>query len=176
MMNPSAILISQPLIDFDTFIGLSHKMLGRSPAISSDACRRNLSDTERFLSCLAAMCDEKAPVGFSANLLAHASFSILVAADERDMLDILQLAPGMPFVTAETLARGVLAAVITGTLGQWRDAVKSGSSPTAEPSVRYCFNKIYGLFNAVGLNVWGDLRSREAPDRTFYLEDKRRQP
>jgi len=120
------------------------------------------------------MRDEKAPVGFLPSLLAHVSFSVLVAADERDMLEILQLA-NIPFVTAETLARGVLAAVITGTLGQWRDAVKSGSSPTAEPAVRYCFNKIYGLFNAAGLNVWGDFRPREAPDQTFYLEDKRRQ-
>jgi len=172
-VNPSAILISQPLIDFGTFIGLSHKMLGRSPASASDACRRELSDAERFLSCLAAMRDDKAPVGFLPSVLAHVSFSVLVAADERDMLEILQLA-NMPFVTAETLARGVLAAVITGTLGQWRDAVKSGSSPTAEPAVRYCFNKIYGLFNATGLNVWGDFRPREAPDQTFYLEDKRR--
>ena len=175
-MQPDAILVTQPNVDFRTFLGISHKILGYSPAQQADACRRELSDAERFLSCLAALRDPQAPVGLPPSLLAHVSFSVFLAADERDMLDILQFAASMPFVMAETLARGVLAAVITGTLAQWRDAVKSGSSPTAEPSVRYCFNKIYGLFNAVGLNVWGDFRSREAPDQTFYLEDKRRQP
>ena len=174
-MMPDCVLVSAPAIDFRTFLGISHKVLGYSPAQQTDACRRELSDAERFLSCLAALRDPQAPVGLPPSLLAHVSFSVFLAADERDMLDILQFAAGMPFVTAETLARGVLAAVITGTLGQWRDAVKSGSSPTAEPSVRWCFNKIYGLFNAVGVNVWGDFRSREAPDQTFFLENKRHQ-
>jgi hypothetical protein len=33
---------------------------------------------------------------------------------------------------------------------------------------------LYSLFTSVGLNVWGDFRTRDAPDRvTFLLEDKR---
>jgi hypothetical protein len=62
-MMPDAVLIQVPSIDFRTFVGLSHKVLGRSPAASSDACRRELSDAERFLSCLAAMRDERHPWG-----------------------------------------------------------------------------------------------------------------
>ena len=122
------ILISAPAIDFRTFIGLSHKVLGRSPAAPSDACRRELSDAERFLSCLAAMRDERAPVGLSPHLLQHVSFSAFIGADERDMLEILQLCAGMPFVAVETIVRGVQAAVVTGTLDQWKDAVVSGCS------------------------------------------------
>jgi hypothetical protein len=40
-MLPDAVLIQSPSIDFRTFIGLSHKVLGRSPAAPSDACRRD---------------------------------------------------------------------------------------------------------------------------------------
>ena len=127
-MNPSAILISAPAIDFRTFIGLSHKVLGRSPAAPSDACRRELSDAERFLSCLAALRDERAPVGCRPICLKHVSFSAFIGADERDMLEILQLCAGMPFVAVETIVRGVQAAVVTGTLSQWKDAVVSGCS------------------------------------------------
>ena len=127
-MNPTPYLIQAPSIDFRTFIGLSHKVLGRSPAAPSDACRRELSDAERFLSCLAAMRDERAPVGLSPHLLKHVSFSAFIGADERDMLEILQLCAGMPFVAVETIVRGVQAAVVTGTLSQWRDAVVSGCS------------------------------------------------
>jgi len=173
-MMPSVVLISVPSIDFRTFIGLSHKVLGRSPAASSDACRRELSDAERFLSCLAALRDERAPAGLSPRLLSHVSFSALVGADERDMLDILQCCAGCPFVVVETVVRGVQAAVVTGTLSQWRDAVVSGCSKGIESSVRHCFNKLHGLFIAAGLNVWGDFQTRQAPDQTFLLlEDKR---
>jgi len=172
-MMPDAVLIQVPSIDFRTFIGLSHKVLGRSPAASSDACRRDLSDAERFLSCLAAMRDERAPVGLSPHLLKHVSFSAFIGADERDMLEILQLA-GMPFVVVETIVRGVQAAVLTGTLSQWRDAVVSGCGKAAPTPVRHCFNKLYGLFAATGLNVWGDFTPRSQTDQTFLLlEDKR---
>jgi hypothetical protein len=171
---PDAVLVQVPSIDFRTFIGLSHKVLGRSPASPSDACRRELSDTERFLSCLAAMRDEHAPVGLSPHLLTHVSFSAFIGAGERDMLDILQLCAGMPFVVVETVVRDVQAAVVTGTLSQWRDAVASGCGAGIESSVRHCFNKLHGLFTAAGLNVWGDFTSRSAPDQTFFLlEDKR---
>jgi len=173
-MLPEAVLIQVPSIDFRTFIGLSHKVLGRSPAAPSDACRRELSDAERFLSCLAAMRDEQAPVGLSPHLLKHVSFSVFIGADDRDMLDILQLCSGLPFVVVETVVRGVQAAVVTGTLSQWRDAVVSGCSKGIDSSVRHCFNKLYGLFTAAGLNVWGDFQTRPAPDQTFLLlEDKR---
>jgi hypothetical protein len=119
------------------------------------------------------MRDERAPVGLSPHLLKHVSFSAFIGADERDMLEILQLA-GMPFVVVETIVRGVQAAVVTGTLSQWRDAVVSGCSRGVPTPVRHCFNKLHGLFIAVGLNVWGDYTPRSAPDQTFLLlEDKR---
>jgi len=173
-MNPSAILISAPSIDFHTFVGLSHQVLGRSPAAPSDACRRELSDAERFLSCLAALRDERAPVGLSPHLLRHVSFSAFIGADERDMLEILQLCAAMPFVVVETIVRGVQAAVVTGTLSQWRDAVASGCGKGVPTPVRHCFNKLHGLFTAAGLNVWGDYTPRSQSDQTFLLlEDKR---
>jgi hypothetical protein len=105
--------------------------------------------------------------------LKHVSFSAFIGADERDMLEILQLA-GLPFVVVETIVRGVQAAVVTGTLSQWRDAVVSGCSKGVPTPVRHCFNKLHSLFTAAGLNVWGDYTPRSAPDQTFLLlEDKR---
>jgi hypothetical protein len=91
------------------------------------------------------------------------------------MLDILQVSAGMPFVVTDTLMRGVQLAVITGTLAQWRDAVKSGSSRNSEFNVRACFNRVMALFKTAGLGgVWNDYESHAMPDRTFFLEDKRK--
>jgi len=173
-MNPDAVLVQVPSVDFRTFIGLTHKVMGRSPAAAADASRRELSDAEKFLSCLASLRDAKAGTGLPPHLLSHVSFSAFIGADDRDMLDILQCCAGMPFVVTETTVRGVQIAVVTGTLAQWRDAVVSGCSKTTECPVRHCFNKLYGLFTAAGLNVWGDFQTRPAPDQTFLLlEDKR---
>jgi hypothetical protein len=173
-MNPDAVLVQVPSIDFRTFLGLTHKVLGRNLAAAADASRRELSDAEKFLGCLASMRDVKAGVGLPPYLLSHVSFSAFIGADDRDMLDILQCCAGMPFVTVETNVRGVQIAVVTGTLAQWKDAVVSGCRREVEPSVRSCFNKLYGLFMANGLNVWIDFQTRSTSDQTFLLlEDKR---
>lgn len=173
-MQAEPILINRPAIDFTVFLGVTEKVLGYNPAKTADGARREVSDAERFLSCLASMRDARAPSGLAPKLLTHVSFSVFVVGDERDLLDILECCSGMPFVVADTTLRGVQCAVVNGTLAQWRDAVVSGSVKDAEPSVRRCFNKIHDLFCDEHLNVWSDYRTKTAPDQvTFLLEDKR---
>ena len=97
-----------------------------------------------------------------------------MVADDRDLYAILEHCAGMAFVTTETLARGVLASVLSGTLAQWREAVIAGCQTSAEPAVRMAFNAARNIFLGVGLNVWTDYRVREAPDKTLLLEYKPR--
>jgi hypothetical protein len=173
-MVPSALLITKPSVDFGTFLGLSQQALGYNPSQRIDASPVERSDAERFLSCLASLTDEHAQAGLPPHLLTHVSFSVLVAADDRDMLDILQLAAGMSFVIADTLMRGVQLAVITGTLAQWQLSVKSGSDKYVELNVRAFFNRVMSAFQTAGLDVWKDCDCRVMSDHTYYLEDKRR--
>lgn len=151
-----ALLIQTPTFNFGTFLSVLHGALGYSPATASDASSRKLSDVERFLSCLAAVRDPDASCGFEGGLLAHASFSILLAAPDVGMLDILSYASGMPFVVVPTISRGVSIAVITGTLAQWKDAIATGLASGS--SARECYTKLYALFIDEGLNVWSDYR------------------
>jgi hypothetical protein len=171
-MRTDAVLITQPAIDFGTFLGISSQALGYSPSASSDASPLPLNDTERFLACLAALKDRQAGVGLSPHLLTHVSFSVLAVADERDMLDVLELCSGMPFVQIETIGRGINLAVITGTLAQWRDAVLSGCQEGVETNVRLLFNTILSRFEQARLNVWQDCKRKDAGP-TFLLEDQR---
>jgi hypothetical protein len=173
-MRSDAVLITTPAIDFSTFLGLSHQALGYSPSSAADASPLPLSDTERFLSCLSALKDQHAPVTLSPHLLTHVSFSVLVAADERDLLEVLECCAGMPFVQTDTLARGIQIAVVTGTLAQWRDAVISGCQAETEVSVRALFNTILARFEQARLKVWDDC-ARKQVGPTFLLEDKRGQ-
>ena len=167
-MNPECLLITTPAVNFRTFTGACLQVLGYSPLRAADASPRELSEAEKFLSCLAAFGTRRPRPASPPNLLSHVSFSVFLVADDRDLLDILERCSGMPFVTADTTVRGVTAAVVSGTLAQWRDAVAAGSVRNVEPSVRAGFNKVYGLFCGAGLNVWGDYRTREAPDQTLF--------
>jgi hypothetical protein len=172
-MTPSVVLINRPTIDFEIFLTVAFKLLGHNPSSQVDQSRLQRSDAERFISCLSALRDPNAPAGLTPNLLNHVSYSALIAADERDLIDILEAASGMPFVSADTVDRRMLA-VVSGDLSQWRDAVKSGATPAAEFNVRLCFCQIKASFEQAGLNLWKDFQVKPAADGTLYIEDKRR--
>lgn len=171
-MIPEAIIINRPAIDFTTFLGVALKVRGKSLSSAADASSVKMTDAGRFLACLSAM--REGASTDSERLLPHASYSILIVADEADMMDILECAGGMAFVTEETQVRSVLMAVMTGTLAQWKAAVVAGASQEIEPTVRSAFNKIHGLFRAEGFNVWTHYRQKPSRDQhTYLLEDKR---
>lgn len=174
-MQPSAVLVVEPSVNFTTILGLCHQMFGYSLSSAVDQSHLKHSDTERFLSCLAALRDPKAPAGLTPNLLQFASFVILLVADERDMIEIMEAAAGMPFIAAETQARGTLGGFLSGTLAQWRDAVKTGTNPHGEHNVRAFYCKVMQQFQENGLDgIWDSYTIKPLDDRTFYLEDKRR--
>ncbi|MEN6458231.1 MAG: hypothetical protein ABFC63_04820 [Thermoguttaceae bacterium] len=173
-MPVEAVLIIGPAIDFATLLSLTHEALGYNIAGAADASPRKLSDTEKFLICLAALKDESTEL--TLNLLSHVSFSVLVIADERDLLDILERTSGISFVRAATTVPNVNVAVLSGTLSQWRNAVAAGTNEDASVTTRACYSKILLLFDRAGLtSVWDDFERRTAPDRSgFLLEDKRK--
>ena len=163
-MKPDAVLINKPSIDFTTFLGLSYEALGYSLAAKADASPRDLSDAERFLSCLAAIRDPKAPVGLFPSLLAHVSFSIFVAADERDMLDILQCVCRMPFVVAEHASP---TSCRSPSLPEpWRSGempFTSGSDPLGGDAGAAVLQPDLHPFRGCGLDVWADFRAGIGP-------------
>ena len=166
-MPVEAVLITGPAIDFSTFLTITHDALEYSIASAADASHRKMVDAEKFMSCLAGFKEEFGEI--TPNLLSHVSFSVLVIAEEGDLLDILERT-AMAFVRAETTAAGVNLAVITGTLAQWRDAVAAGTDEATPPTVRTCYSKILLLFDRAGLtSVWSNFERHTAPDRSGFL-------
>ena len=166
-MPVEAVLITGPAIDFATLLTLTHQATGKNIASNADASHRKLVDAEKFLSCLAAL---KGEPEITSNLLAHASFTVLVIAEERDLLDILERTSGMSFVRAETAVSSVNLAVLTGTLAEWRDAVACGTDETAPSTVRTCYSKILLLFDRAGLSSVWDRFERHTDHSGFLLE------
>lgn len=173
-MQPEIFIVQRPDVDFPTYLTVAMKVLGHSLASAADASPHCLTVVSRFLSCLSAMKDSEAEVGLNPKLLAHVMYSVLIVADEPDVLDVMECTGGIPFVTTETIARGVLLAIMSGSLAQWKLAIVAGSTPEMPSSVRYAFNQIQKQFQSEGINLWADYRQRQAADQvTFLLEDKR---
>jgi len=139
-MTPNFLLIQTPSPDFNKLLTLSQQALGYNAAEGIDASPIERSEAERFISCIAAMQERGSCPGFAPHLLSHVSFSALVAADEQDMLFIVEKGE-MPFIVVETKVRGVQLAVISGTLAEWK---RMGNT----------IPRIREVFVANNLDVW----------------------
>lgn len=156
------ILISK--LDLNTYLPTSHQILGRS--LSRAADNLPLSEIAHQLACLAAFKESSLKDSIPPLNLYHAGF--LIAANERDMIEILEIA-AMPFVLTETISRGIDAVIISGSLAQWRDAVKVGCKASRE--VRLVFNSVYRILCEKGLkDIFDNLQVSEQQDHTFLLE------
>jgi len=168
-MTPEVVLIEQPAIDFDRLLTIANQALGYSPARGTDAARRELSQSERFVSILAAIEDEAAGVGLSPRVLGFIQFGVVLVADTADLLDIV-LAGGMPTIAAPTVRPGISLAFMAGTMSQWRDAVITGTETGGNVRAFYC--KCLTLFERLGLaDVWSEYKRTPQAD-LFLLERK----
>jgi len=171
-------LILKSDLDLNTLLPLSREMLGYSLAKAADGSTVPLPGLVHSLACLSAFKNEDAPptVGFAAPVWGLISIGFLVAADERDMAEILEAAHGMEATMTDTVQRGVQATIISGTLVQWQRAIKLAcNSRTNSPSgVRHAFNIMYRQLVKAGFrDLFDGTTVLDQPDHTFLLEDKR---
>jgi hypothetical protein len=164
-------------MDLSQFLPVSRQLLGYSPAKAADGTTIPLQELAHQLACIAAFKNEQAGTSVRSAILHldlfHAGF--LIAADERDMVEILEIA-GMPFTLTVTLVRGIDAAIISGSLTQWRAAVKVACSAKTQLSrgARHAFNSVYKILCEHGLkDMFDDLQVSEQQDHTFLLEHRR---
>ena len=168
-MNPTAFIVQQTVLDTQTFLGACVEMLGYSPSKAADA--QNLNEFAHNVSCLNAFRDEGAAPGISKakQIYDLMSIGVLVVADERDMIGILEVA-GLPFVMTETKVRGIQAVIISGTLTEWSSIVPRGCSIDVTSQIRGCYDVIYLQFRSMGLASIFDKTQRILDDNTFLLE------
>jgi|WetSurMetagenome_2_1015567.scaffolds.fasta_scaffold68509_3 hypothetical protein len=167
-MIPSAILIIYPQLNQNLYLTVCTDMLGKSPARKADTA--GLKGVPHTISLISEF--NSNPESDIFDLL---EFGFLVAADERDISEILEVASGMPFALTNTVLRGVQGIIVTGSLRQWILAVTKGCRKDQTLAVRSCFDKIYMLFSQEGLaNIFPHVK-HDLPDHTFYLTYDKRQ-
>jgi hypothetical protein len=130
-------------------------MLGYSLANAADGITVPLPEIAHQLACIAAFKDRNAPptVRYARSYLGLFSVGFLIAADERDMTEIIEALHGMDAIITETMQRGVQAAIVSGTLAQWQRAVKLACHPQAPVScnTRHVFNIVFQILGDCGL-------------------------
>lgn len=173
-MVPRSVLVTQPSLSVENMAVACSQLFNHKVVQGVDKSVRKLSDAEKFLSIIDAMRQPGAPAGLSPDLLKHVTFSVLTVALEEDMLSIMEVCNEMPTTLANTKGRGIMAAVLTGTLAQWRDAVVAGCRRSVHPEVRAGFNQIHSLFVGAGLGaVWRGYKQTNDGPEVFYLTDNR---
>lgn len=169
-MVPRSALVTQPSLAVEQLVLACSQLFSHNVADGIDSSPRNLTDAEKFLSIMAAMRQPGAPASLPPELLKHVTFSVLTVAEERDMVDILDICSGMCTTVAETKGRGIMAVVLTGRLDEWRDAVATGCKQYITHEVRSGFNQIHSLFVGAGLGViWKGYRQTNDGPELFHL-------
>lgn len=174
-MSVDVALVLRTQLDMGSFLAISNKLLGYNPASKADAATPSLKPTPHELACLLGFKDQHTSLNLKLTEPFHDmySFGFLIAADERDLPEILEVG-NMSFVIQDTTMRGVQVALIVGTFRQWQNAIKRACKPDADQVVRLCFDKVYLKFEVEGLLKAFDMgKTRKLPDQTFYLEDQR---
>ncbi len=166
-MNPSALLVMQPQLNQGVFLTVCTDMLGQSPA--RDADTKGLKGIPHLISTLASF--NKQPECDVYELL---HFGCLIASDDRDMPEILEVVSGMQFALTETVLRGVQAIIVTGSLAQWVVAVLKGCRKDQTVQVRSCYDTVYLNFCQQGLGHIFKCVKRDLSDHTFYLTEEKR--
>lgn len=174
-MTVDVALIMRTQIDMNSYLGLSRKLLGYSPASRADAANPQLKPVPHELACLLGFKNKEASPALELTEQFHDlySFGFLIGADERDMPAILEAAK-MPYILEDTIIRGIQIAVVVGTFRQWICAVRRACVPSEDQMVRLCFDKVYLIFEKLGVTkAFSVSRPHNMPDTTFYLEDQR---
>ena len=171
-MNPGVVLILISKMNYDKFLPIARDVLGYSPAKAADSASVELPPLAHHIACAAAFKNSEATCFISDAYLSLFHVGFLIAAADYDMIGILEMAC-MPFTVTETLMNGVSAVIISGSLLQWRDAVKTACNPKTKLArgARAAYNSIYKALCDQGLKgMFNGLQVCKQPDHTFLLE------
>ena len=161
-------LVQFSSLNLNGLLTIGRQALDRNLAASADAAGHD--PPLHHMLCISALKNPDARSAADAKPylnLFHAG--VMIAADERDFAEILELA-GMPAAMVESINRGLWVAFVAGNLSQWRDAVLRGCQKEVSREVRHCYNLIYTEFKNIGLAAAFDFSSKPHSDSTFLLE------
>lgn len=116
-----AAVINQPSVNFDALLLVAVDAFGYSPAAAVDRQSRQVTEGEKFVSCLAAIGDQWAAPGWRSDLNNHVSYSVLIGGTEDEIRRATTTANGIGLRCLSRVAlSGNSLGVLSGVLNDFR--------------------------------------------------------
>lgn len=163
--------IAKTQIDWQLFLTLTSKFLGRSVTKTIDHQSFNLKDSISYLIAFSEFEEELngVPSDFEC-VLKHFNFSFLVLCS-KDLLLEVSTASDLKISFTESISEILICSIISGNLQEWRTAIINGTSDRSTFIVRNFFDKIFLEFDKLGLGcLWSKYSKIQMSDSTFRLK------
>lgn len=167
--------IAVSAVNWQQYIDTAADLLGHAPSRGVDTSRSKLSDFAKYAASLAEFSakqelDPRGVLRRPGPHLRHLSFSVMVCEKHST---ILRIAEDGGLAVISSPLKKERAAVISGTLAQWREAVIVFCQRDTPRELRELFNEVKRMFDSIGLSdLWHDYRRQGLPDETYFLEFK----
>ena len=166
--------IAKTDVDWNAYLQIARKVLGRSITRSLDSANRPVKGPDGFIATLGEVINEGSNAGTvmanAGSLLRHFTYTFLCVMPNDVLWDVMEETDLV--ITSVPLGMNRLA-IITGTLHEWRTAIIDECSEAATQGLRLFLNQVLFHLEKEGLNtIWFMYRKVPQPDQTFALEHK----
>lgn len=174
-MIPEVLLIDSPNPNWSNYLAACEKGLGFSPTDIVDDSGRKWSDPAKYLISISVLGGDGGEaislIQSSCSYGAHLHFSFLIRADAPTFFSLMSKTKLK--VTPNTAVDGSMFGIVSGTLLDWKTATLDCCQEKQPFTLRLLFDKIYLLFEKLGLvEYWSDCKTKAHNDKTFLLEYK----
>ncbi|HDZ14089.1 hypothetical protein LCGC14_0646450 [marine sediment metagenome] len=152
------------------------ELIGRSPTSGIDSYKYKLSDYASFLATVNEFRtgNTQNPLKIIQNandILDHLHFGFLMYGKSSLFFHILEQTD---LKITSVRAKNYRVAIVTGTLGQWKQAIINILTNKSTSEAQWVFSYCYDFFQSIGLqSVWADYRKKQTGDHTYLLEYKK---
>lgn len=154
-------------------------LCGHSPIHGVDSYNYKLSEYARLIAVFGEFrsgkkCDPKQILYSAGDLLSHLYFGFMIDGSASLIYNIMELTD-LKIISTRLKEKKGRAAIVSGTLKQWKDAIINILNPTIKRNRELCwvFSQCLDFFYQLGLHdIWHDYRKHATPDETYLLEEK----
>jgi hypothetical protein len=167
--------ITVSAVNWQQYVDTAAELLGHAPSRGVDASPSKLSDFAKYTASLAEFAakrelDPRGVLRRPGSHLRHLFFSVMVCEKHAT---ILRIAEDESLAVISSSAGKERAAILSGTLSEWREAVIAFCDKDSPRDLRELFNEVKRMFDHIGLrDIWHGYQQRKLPDKTYHLEYK----
>jgi hypothetical protein len=176
-MKPQAILITQPMIDWTTFLSSCSDLLGRPVTANQDKMKVFKESPHAFVRCVGELVDTNAnPYHSSKNLhlQRHISYTFLIASDKDTLFEFIgKSTTGLSVDYTLTATSGVYLSVASGNMQEWVNTCLACCTGSESFNLRFLLDCVILIFEKLGFGpLFANYHKESMVDQSFKLLKK----